>query len=68
MGEMGNICGVLVVKPEARKTLEDTGIYATTVLEWILGKCSGRVWDGFIWLRRDQWWAIVGTVMNNQVP
>jgi hypothetical protein len=31
--------------------LEDLDIDWRIILEWILGKYSGRLWTGFIWLR-----------------
>jgi hypothetical protein len=30
---------------------EDVGVDKKIILEWILGKCGGEVWTGFIWLR-----------------
>jgi hypothetical protein len=32
-------------------TQEDLGRDRKTILEWILGKWSGKVWTGFVWLR-----------------
>jgi len=30
---------------------EDVGIDGKIILEWILGKWSGEVWTGLLWLR-----------------
>jgi len=30
---------------------EDLDIDERTILDWILGKQSGKVWTGFIWFR-----------------
>jgi hypothetical protein len=35
-----------------RDHLEDLDIEGRIILEWILGKFSGKVWTGLIWLRR----------------
>jgi hypothetical protein len=35
---------------KGRDHLEDLGIDGR-ILEWILGKQGGKVWNGFIWLR-----------------
>jgi hypothetical protein len=32
---------------------EGTGVRGKIVLEWILGKYGGKVWTGFIWLRKE---------------
>jgi hypothetical protein len=32
-----------------------------------LRKWGVRAWNGFIWLK-NQWWAVVNTVMNVRVP
>jgi hypothetical protein len=34
-----------------RDHLEDLGVDVRIILEWILGKYSGKVWTRFIWLR-----------------
>jgi hypothetical protein len=43
---------------------EDLGVDEKILLEWILGKC----WVGVDWNHlaqdRDQWWALVTTIMN----
>jgi hypothetical protein len=40
----------LILKPEVRDHLENLGVDGTIILEWILEKYVGRVWNGFIWL------------------
>jgi hypothetical protein len=46
---------------------EDLGINVG-ILKWILKKQDGSVSTWFIWLRiREQWWAVVNTVMNQLV-
>jgi len=47
---------------------EDLGVSGKIILEWILEKWRGKLWTGFAWLRRDQWWDLVITIMNLQVP
>jgi hypothetical protein len=40
-----------------------------TILKWILERQDGMVRIGLIWLRiRNQWRALVNTVMNLRVP
>jgi hypothetical protein len=34
-----------------RDDSEDVGVDGRIILEWILGKYVGRLWNGFIWLR-----------------
>jgi len=36
---------------KGRDQLEDLAIDGRIILEWILGKHSGKVWTGYIWLR-----------------
>jgi hypothetical protein len=35
-----------------RYRLEDMGVVEKIILEWILGKQGGKVWTGFIWLKK----------------
>jgi hypothetical protein len=34
-----------------RDHCEDHGVYAWTILNWILERYDGMVWSGLIWLR-----------------
>jgi hypothetical protein len=52
---------------KGRDHLEDLGVDGKIILEWILGKYDGKFWSGYSWLR-DQWRAVVNTVMNLRVP
>jgi hypothetical protein len=36
---------------KGRDHSDNLGINGRIVLEWILGKYSGKVWTGFVWLR-----------------
>jgi hypothetical protein len=38
MGEMRNMCRIIVVKPEGRDHFEDLGTYSGIMLKCILGK------------------------------
>jgi hypothetical protein len=52
----------------ARDRWEETDVGGKTILKWILE--TG--WDGMDWIDlaqdRDQWWALVNTVINFRVP
>jgi hypothetical protein len=37
---------------KGRDHWEDLLVDGRLILEWILGKRGGKVWTGFIWLRR----------------
>jgi hypothetical protein len=50
MGEIINAYNILVGKPEGKTQLEDLGVDGYTILEWVLGKQSGKMWTGCIWL------------------
>jgi hypothetical protein len=48
---------------------EDPGVDGKMILEWILREMG---WEGVEWIHlaqdRDQWQAVVNTVMNLRVP
>lgn len=45
-----------------------TCLDGSKILKWILNKQGGRVWNGFMTHDRDQYWALVITVMDTTVP
>jgi hypothetical protein len=34
------------------------------ILKWIFKKQNGKAWTGFIWIRKDKWWAHMNMVMK----
>jgi hypothetical protein len=65
MGDMRNAYNILVGKPKGKRALE---IWEDNI-RMDLGKTR---WVGMDWIHlaqdRDQWWAVVNTVMNLRVP
>jgi hypothetical protein len=54
---------------KGRDYFRDQGIDRRIILKCIFKKLGVSGWNGFIWLKdRDQWRALVNTVMNLQVP
>jgi len=49
MGQMRNECKILVENPEGRDHWVDLGVDGRLILEWTLGKFSGKV--HIFWLR-----------------
>jgi hypothetical protein len=69
MGEMRNAYRILVGKPEARRPLGRQICGWVNNIKMDLGEIG---WDGRDWIDlaqdRDQWRALVNTVMNLRVP
>jgi hypothetical protein len=67
--EERNAYRILVGKPERKKPLEDQNVGGWTILKYTLKDIG---WDGMDWIDlaqgRDQWRALVNTVMNLRVP
>jgi hypothetical protein len=51
MEKTRNAHKTLFGSPKGRDPSEDLGAVGKIILERILGKQSGKVWTGFIWLR-----------------
>jgi len=68
MGDMRNAYKILVGKPKGKILAEDLGVDGKIILEWILEKSGGENVD---WIHvaqyRDQWRAVVNTIMNLRV-
>jgi hypothetical protein len=69
MGEKRTACKILVVKPEGKRAL---GIPRRRWVDNIKMNLREVGWDGVDWLDmaqdRDQWRALVNTVLNLRVP
>jgi hypothetical protein len=69
MGERRNAYRILVGKPEGKRTL---GRPRCRWVDNIKMELRGIGWDGIDWIElaqdRDQWRALVNTVMNLRVP
>jgi hypothetical protein len=61
MREMKNMFKILFGNLKGIDNTEYLGIDGRVILEWILGKCSGMA---HLAQSRDQWRALVNTVMN----
>jgi hypothetical protein len=69
MGEKRNACRILVEKPEGKRSLGRPRRRWVDNVEMDLREIG---WDDMVWLDlaqdRDQWRALVNTVMNLRVP
>jgi hypothetical protein len=69
MGEVRNMCKIFVRKPEGKRRLGRPKCIWENNITMTL---RGMVWEGVDWIHlaqdRDQWQALVNTVMNLQVP
>jgi hypothetical protein len=69
MGEKRNAFRILVGKPEGNRPL---GRPRRTWIDNIIMDLRQIAWDGMDWIYlaqgRDQWWALMNTVMNLRVP
>jgi hypothetical protein len=66
-GEKSNAYRILVGKQDGKRPLGRPRCRWVDNIKWILER-----WDGMDWIdlaqNRDQWWALVNTVMNLWVP
>jgi hypothetical protein len=69
MGEKRNACRILVRKPEGKRPLERPRRRWVDNIKMDLKEIG---WDGVDWIDipqdRDQWRALVNTVLNLRVP
>jgi len=51
MGERRGVYRVVVVKPEGKTRLEDSGLGRRIILRWIFRSSDVGVWTGSSWMR-----------------
>jgi hypothetical protein len=67
MGEIRNAYKILFGKAYGKRPLGRPRSRWRIILEWILGNLGGKAWAGLV-QNRDQWRAIVNTVINLRIP
>jgi hypothetical protein len=68
MGETRNANKIFVGKPEGKRPLQKLGADGKIILEWMSEKWGEKLWTGHVVQDRNQWPALVNTVMNLWVP
>jgi hypothetical protein len=64
----GEVCTVLVVKPEGEHHLENLGVDGSVILKLIFEKWGGGMDWNDLAQNRDRWRAVVNAVMNLRAP
>jgi hypothetical protein len=65
VGVVRNAYNIFVGKPEVRDHSEDIGVNGQIILDWMLGKHSGKVWTGRIWLSKG---TVAGSFEHGKEP
>jgi hypothetical protein len=52
MGEKRIVYSILVRRSERKRPFTNLAVDGRIILEWILGKLFGGLWNGCIWLKR----------------
>jgi hypothetical protein len=69
MGDTRSACRILVVKPEGKRSLGRTdGKWVDNMKTALKEICCGGMYWTDLAQNRDQWRALVNTVMNLRVP
>jgi hypothetical protein len=66
IGEKRNLCRMLMGKPEGKNHWEDQNVGGWAILKWIFERYDGMDWID-VAQDRDQWAAVVNTVLNLRV-
>jgi hypothetical protein len=69
MGEKKNAYRILVGKQEGKRRLGRPNVGGRIILRWMSEEIG---WGGMDWIDlaqdRDQWWALLNTIINLRVP